>query len=274
MLSLNNFFLNLKKNLKMAQQGKGKGVAVVLSMVAIAGVVGYILYRRYKNKQNQTPTDSGMTPEFTPAPSGGGSGSSTSTSTGNPFSTKDDLLKFQRWVIVTKGDKTILGKGGSTGFGDDGQWGSKSASAYAKYQKDYNPAITNQDGTIQGASLPSWLVPSTPLPSWLLPSSGETTGSVKSTESNINIWSDMAFRPNKGGVAGSRLLRKTGSGSFDYNSPSGSYMGEATGVIVKDANGVEYREVVAPTDRKDMFKNSNLVIIPKAYVSKKKTTKV
>lgn len=150
----------------MAQQGKGKGFAVVLSMVAIAGVVAYVLYRRYKKKKDEMPSiDSGTT--FTPAPtptstdsgSGSGSGSGSSTSNGNPFATKDDLIKFQRWVIVTKGDKTILGKGGSTGFGDDGAWGSKSASAYAKYQKDFNPSITNQDGTVQGASLPSWMIP-------------------------------------------------------------------------------------------------------------------
>jgi len=274
----------------MAQQGKGKGLAIVLSFVAIGGVVAYIIYRNYKNK-NQNPTD-GTLPLDQTQQGGGGSGSgsgsggsSGSTSSGNPFATTNDLLKFQRWVIVTKGDKTILGKGGSTGFGDDGQWGSKSASAYSKYQSGYNPAIVNSDGSISGVANPQGnLVQQYPsptaqfLPSWLLPSntggSGEATGSVKSTESNINIWSDMAFRPNKGGVAGSRLLLKRADGSISYDSSNGSYVGEATGVIVKDANGVEYREVIAPTTRRDMFKDSNNVVIPKAYVSKKKTTKI
>jgi hypothetical protein len=119
----------------------GKAIAVILSFVAIAGVVGYLIYRNYKNKPKGT--DSDTTPEFTPAPTGGGSTGGGSTSSGNPFATQNDLLKFQRWVIVTKGDKTILGKGGSTGFGDDGRWGSKSASAWAKYQKDYNAGSTS-----------------------------------------------------------------------------------------------------------------------------------
>ena len=143
----------------MAQQGKGKGLAIVLSFVAIAGVIGYVLYRNFKNK-NQNPTD-GTLPLDQTQQGGGGSGSgsgsgggSGSTSSGNPFATTNDLLKFQRWVIVTKGDKTILGKGGSTGFGDDGQWGSKSASAYAKYQSGYNPAIVNSDGSVSGVANP------------------------------------------------------------------------------------------------------------------------
>jgi hypothetical protein len=55
--------------------------------------------------------------------------------------------------------------------------------------------------------------------------------------------------------------------------PSGAYFGEATGVIVTDASGVQYREVVAPTDRTDLFKDSNNNVVSKAYVSRKKTTK-
>lgn len=150
----------------MAQQGKGKGFAVVLSMVAIAGVIGYLIYRNRKNKQNQgqTPTDMGLginTPTTTSTPSS--TSTSTQSSSGNPFATKDDLIKFQRWVIKTIGDKKILGKGGSTGFGDDGIWGSKSASAYAKYQAKYNPSIVKDDGTVTSAPLPSYLYP-TPSP--------------------------------------------------------------------------------------------------------------
>lgn len=50
---------------------------------------------------------------------------------------KADLLTFQRWVINTKGDKVILGKGGSTGFGDDGVFGTKSKVAWDKYGTEY-----------------------------------------------------------------------------------------------------------------------------------------
>jgi hypothetical protein len=143
----------------MAQQRKGKGLAITLSFVAIAGVIGYILYRRYKNK-NQKPTDTTSSLDvMTPSGSGSSSSSSNTSSSGNPFATKDALLKFQRWVIKTIGDKKILGKGGSTGFGDDGVWGSKSASAWAKYQSPFDPAKVNDDGTMKSTPLPSYLVP-------------------------------------------------------------------------------------------------------------------
>lgn len=240
----------------MAQQGKGKGFAVVLSMVAIAGVIGYVIYRRYKKKKDEMPTIGGGTgAEFIPAPSTGGSSgggstsSSGSSSSGNPFATKEELIKFQQWVINTKGDKTILGKGGSTGFGDDGVWGSKSASAWAKYQSEY---------TKGGATTST---------SW------DGRGSVKSTESGVNVWKDLKFTRPQGATAGSQL-QKSVSGKYIYSPiPSGAYMGEATGVIVADSSGVQYREVVAPSDRQDLFKDSNNNVVTKAYVNRNKTTK-
>ena len=48
-----------------------------------------------------------------------------------------DTKVFQQWVINTKGDKTILGKGGDSGFGDDGRWGLKTDNAWKKYGEDY-----------------------------------------------------------------------------------------------------------------------------------------
>ncbi len=239
----------------MAQQGKGKGFAVVLSMVAIAGVIAYVLYRRYKKKKDEMPSiDSGTT--FTPAPtptstgSSSGSSSGSSTSNGNPSATKDDLIKFQQWVINTKGDKTILGKGGSTGFGDDGIWGSNSAKAFAKYGSEYKNSTSASTST-------GW----------------NEKGSIKSTESGVNVWKDLKFTKPYGSTAGSQL-QKSVSGKYMFSPiPSGAYFGEATGVIVTDASGVQYREVVAPTDRTDLFKDSNNNVVSKAYVSRKKTTK-
>jgi hypothetical protein len=162
----------------MAQQKKGKGVAVVLSLVAIAGVIGYVLYRRYKNK-NQKRTDA--TPSFDVAPKNGGGSTNSggSTSSGNPFGNKNDLLKFQKWVIISKGDKTILGKGGSTGFGDDGQWGSKSASAWAKYGGGYNASVVKDDGTTISTPLPSYLLPN--------PSGTGTTSNLKKVVSTSYV---------------------------------------------------------------------------------------
>jgi outer membrane protein OmpA-like peptidoglycan-associated protein len=54
-----------------------------------------------------------------------------------PGSRPSNLLDFQRWVINVKGNKTILGGGGSTGFGDDGKWGSKSSKAWTTYGTEY-----------------------------------------------------------------------------------------------------------------------------------------
>jgi hypothetical protein len=247
MLSLDNFLLNLKK-IKMAQQRKGKGVAVVLSMVAIAGVVGYILYRRYKKKKDEMPSiDTGLTSTST-STSSSGSTSGGSTSNSNPFATKDDLIKFQQWVINTKGDKTILGKGGSTGFGDDGIWGSNSAKAFAKYGTEYKNSASTSSG-------------------W------NEKGSIKSTENGVNVWKDLKFTKPYGTTAGSQL-QKNVSGKYMFSPiPSGAYFGEATGVIVTDSSGVQYREVVAPSDKQDLFKDSNNQVVSKAYVSRKKTTK-
>jgi len=53
--------------------------------------------------------------------------------------TTDEIKKFQLWVINTKKDKKILGKGGSTGFGDDGNFGSKTNIAWEKYGSSYQP---------------------------------------------------------------------------------------------------------------------------------------
>jgi hypothetical protein len=50
---------------------------------------------------------------------------------------KADIKAFQKWVIDVKKDKTILGSGGDSGFGDDGVWGSKSQKAWDKYGAEY-----------------------------------------------------------------------------------------------------------------------------------------
>jgi len=63
----------------------------------------------------------------------------------NPFVNKAELVAFQKWVINVKKDKTILGTGGSTGFGDDGSWGSKSANAWTKYGKEYLTTLGTGD---------------------------------------------------------------------------------------------------------------------------------
>lgn len=56
----------------------------------------------------------------------------------NVSSDKPKNIKgFQQWVINTKGDKSILGKGGDSGYGDDGIWGTKTATAWNKYGQEF-----------------------------------------------------------------------------------------------------------------------------------------
>jgi len=57
-----------------------------------------------------------------------------------PSDAPQDIKKFQQWVINTKGDKVILGKGGDSGFGDDGRWGMNTGKAWQKYSAEYKTA--------------------------------------------------------------------------------------------------------------------------------------
>lgn len=87
--------------------------------------------------------DPGVTPgttpgtTLTPSVSAGPLTTEVITTPKVPGARPSNLKDFQRWVINVKGNKTILGKGGSTGFGDDGVWGSNSAKAWAQYGTEY-----------------------------------------------------------------------------------------------------------------------------------------
>lgn len=54
--------------------------------------------------------------------------------------TKDEIIKFQNWVINTKKDKTILGK-----WGADGDWGDLSEKAWKKYGSSYNTNTSKKE---------------------------------------------------------------------------------------------------------------------------------
>jgi hypothetical protein len=132
------------------------------SAAVLAGIIGYTIWKKRKGKAKEeciknggtyddktktctlpTKVDVGVNNEVVTPPV-------VNTTpyvpfTANPFTTKPELIAFQQYVINTKGDKTILGKGGSTGFGDDGSWGRNSAAAYDKYGVDYQknkPVVT------------------------------------------------------------------------------------------------------------------------------------
>jgi hypothetical protein len=128
--------------------GKKKKVLLItsaLTLLAGAGVyLWYTMFREEKPKDDQldqknevkTP-DPVTTTRPNPVYSGGSSVTRPSL-----LATKDALTAFQKWVINTKKDQTILGGGGSTGFGDDGIWGSKSKAAWSKYGAEYTTSLS------------------------------------------------------------------------------------------------------------------------------------
>lgn len=123
----------------MTPKGK-RNTIIAVSLLAIGGAVTFLLYKNkkgpFKPKESELPPlqilDS--TPVVVNNVSSGGSSGGGSTTTDKPSS----ILDFQKWVINKKGDKTILGGGGSTGFGDDGKWGGKTQGAWAKYKAEYS----------------------------------------------------------------------------------------------------------------------------------------
>lgn len=70
----------------------GKAIAVILSVVAIAGVIGYVLYRRKKAKQG-TPMGDSPIPQTTPQ-----STPSSGVRYSFPFKTTDEGNRFRVWV--------------------------------------------------------------------------------------------------------------------------------------------------------------------------------
>jgi len=59
-----------------------------------------------------------------------------------PTQTKpENVRNFQRFVITKMEDKTILGGGGQSGYGDDGSWGPKTKKAWEKYKDQYDSTV-------------------------------------------------------------------------------------------------------------------------------------
>ena len=121
-------------------------ISLILTGITVLSVLSYLLFLKKTSKiyilkgagedyvpsKDQIP-ESPQTPAL-PTPSGGGSFWQVSA---NPFSTSAEIKAFQTWVIEDKKDPAILGTSGA-----DGQWGSKTSSAYSKYGSDYGK-VTN-----------------------------------------------------------------------------------------------------------------------------------
>lgn len=120
----------------------------LISLGAIAlGVGGYFGYKAIKKAISGTQDD-GLD---TPKPILGGGTTISGGGSSNPFSTKAQVKAFQQWVINVKNDKTILGSGGDSGFGDDGIWGSKTAKAWSKYGNEYKNSQSGMTPTASGS---------------------------------------------------------------------------------------------------------------------------
>lgn len=116
-----------------------KKLIIWSGIALIAGVATYFLVKRFRK-----PTDTPPPPpapagnEITP-PAGDGTGNTGGAKPPAELDTKAKVLAFQQWVINTKKDKTILGTGGASGYGDDGIWkaGGKTDAAWTKYGAEY-----------------------------------------------------------------------------------------------------------------------------------------
>jgi hypothetical protein len=113
-----------------------KKVIIWGGIAIVAGIATYFLVKRFRKPQ--TP-DAPPVPEVLPPAGGGGGneGGGGGSSAPSELDSKAKILAFQQWVINTKKDKTILGSGGASGYGDDGSWGGKTSAAWDKYGAIY-----------------------------------------------------------------------------------------------------------------------------------------
>ena len=125
-------------------EAKKKKVLLITSALTIlVGAGVYVWYTMFRdpNKNNTDlipPVEED--PKIKPVSSNTNSSQNyTNSSVQRPslLSTVEALKTFQKWVIQDQNDTSILGGGGSTGYGDDGIWGSKSKSAWNKYGSAY-----------------------------------------------------------------------------------------------------------------------------------------
>jgi len=120
-------------------------IALTITTLVAVAVLSYLMFFK-KDSKLYVLKDKGMgdfdfTPGIPPVSSPPISPPSTSTSSGsnffgntpsNPFSSKEEVMKFQKWVLSFKKDTSILGSAGA-----DGVWGRNTASAFKKYGEEY-----------------------------------------------------------------------------------------------------------------------------------------
>ena len=132
-----------------AQENSGNWIWWTLGGVALLGLgVGSYFFFKGKGsgKKNKTNGDTPPPPPVTVVqkevvyrdkPT-----QDVKSTTSNPFSSQQDLERFQQWVKDNKSGEYNIGK-------VDGKWGSKSAGAYDKYKDEYGALSQNQSQSQQ-----------------------------------------------------------------------------------------------------------------------------
>jgi hypothetical protein len=94
-------------------------------------------------EQNSASAQPGNEVSSPGASSGGSGGFFTGSSNVNPFTSKEEITAFQRYVLDVIKDVNILGS-----YGADGVWGSRTANAYQKYGEQYH-AYQNPQASVK-----------------------------------------------------------------------------------------------------------------------------
>ena len=117
----------------MDAKGK-KRIVIWVSVAALLGVGGYFAYKFVKAKRDKKKAEQdAASTSSTSTSSSNSAPSSTSSIISDPFKSKDELQKFQNWVLTMYPfDRAILGSTGA-----DGVWGKNSANAWTKYGQTY-----------------------------------------------------------------------------------------------------------------------------------------
>jgi hypothetical protein len=128
-----------------AEENSGNWIWWTLGGVALLGLgVGSYFFFRGKNGDKKNKSDANTPPQTTiiqkeviyrDRPTS----TTTTSSSGNPFTSKNDLEKFQQWVKNNKSKEYNIGK-------VDGKWGSKSSGAWAKYGQEYQATLQVSQG--------------------------------------------------------------------------------------------------------------------------------
>lgn len=144
----------------MALSDKSKKIILWSTIVAVIGVGGYFGYKFLKKKREekdllkkQEEEDKNATEEApikNPVNPDNGSSVNQDSPADVPFTTPEQIKAFQKWVYDVKNDKSLATS--KVPNGQDGLWGKKCTTAWAKYSTEYTKA-KGLDSSVPDAEL-------------------------------------------------------------------------------------------------------------------------